>query len=163
MHARWTFAPGTGALHVTAWLLAALLAGCGPRTPAAHPHAGLNTLGQHAFDQRGLDQPGRNSIQWHGVLGCADCDGIDTELVLQRVDAVREYRLSETYLAGDQGARFVDHGHWRRHADLLQLQGDNGSLRVFALLDDGGLQPRDGRGQPLAPRDGDVLEPVAAR
>ncbi len=95
------------------------------------------------------------------MLGCADCDGIQTQLLLQNgVATGSEFHLTEIYLAHGQDARFDDHGHWRRQADLLQLQGDSGSLRVYAVLPDGRLQPRDGHGMALSPETGDTLQLV---
>jgi uncharacterized lipoprotein NlpE involved in copper resistance len=99
-------------------------------------------------------------LQWRGLLGCADCDGIQTRLLLHHGATGREFQLTEIYLAHGQGARFDDHGHWQRQADLLQLQGDSGSLRVYALLKDGGLQPRDGHGAVLSPETDETLQLV---
>lgn len=101
-------------------------------------------------------------IEWRATLPCADCDGIDTQLVLQRGGTVSQYTLTETYLAAGQGARFVDHGRWQRQLDMLQLQGDSGSQHMYALLPDGRLQPRDRHGQRLSPRADDWLVPVAS-
>jgi hypothetical protein len=135
-------------LPACAGLLVAALAGCGgPSPPVA-----IEPLQQLA------DSDGR--IEWHGTLACADCDGIDTQLVLLRTGSVRDYRLTEMFLVAGQGARFVEHGHWQRQADLLRLRGDHGSRRVFALLPDGRLQPRDDHGQRLPPRADDFLLPV---
>ena len=132
------------------WLLAAL-GGCGGTSPPAIDHA------------RSVQPPaGRDSrVEWRASLPCADCDGIETQLVLQRVGGVDAYRLTETYRTADQDARFIEQGHWHRQADLLRLQGDHGSRRMFALLADGRLQPRDGHGQPLPPSADEFLEPVA--
>lgn len=103
------------------------------------------------------------SIQWQGLLACADCGGIDTALSLQRSGAGRDYALTETYLTVDGNARFVETGHWQLDQGLVRLQGSDGGRRVFALLPDGRLQPRDGRGRPFPPREGDFLVPVSAR
>lgn len=130
--------------------LAAGLAACSAPSP---PSAG----DLHA--KQPLAQ-GDGRIEWRGSLACADCDGIQTQLVLQRTGRASDYRLTETYLAAGQGDRFVEHGRWRRDADLLRLQGDGGSRRTFALLADGRLQPRDGHGMALTPREDDFLEPV---
>jgi hypothetical protein len=127
-------------------LLAALLPGCERATPPAPAAA-------DAFADEG-------SIEWQGLLACADCEAIDTRLLLQRGGSHRDYVLTETYLAGPEGARFVEHGRWRRDQALLRLQGDDGSKRVYALLPDGRLQPRDGHGRALPPRDDDFLLPV---
>jgi uncharacterized lipoprotein NlpE involved in copper resistance len=123
------------------WLI---LAACGARQPPA-------------VDARFSKDA---DLQWRGLLGCADCDGIQTQLLLQHGASGREFHLTEIYLAHDQGARFDDHGHWQRQADLLQLQGASGSLRVYALLPDGRLQPRDGHGAALSPETDETLELV---
>lgn len=108
-------------------------------------------------------QYGDGRIQWQGWLACADCDGIRTTLLLQRNGDDRTYILTETYLASASGARFVETGTWRTEADLLRLQGNSGAARIFAVLGDGRLQPRDGRGRPFAPRQGDVLVPLTVQ
>lgn len=99
-------------------------------------------------------------IQWQARLPCADCAAIDTRLVLQRDGADRDYTLTETYLATDGGARFVERGQWRREDRLLRLQGADGGRRAYALLADGSLQATDSHGRPLS--DGGVLVPVTA-
>lgn len=98
-------------------------------------------------------------IEWQGLLPCADCDGIETSLVLERTGHVRRFSLSETYLAED-GARFVEAGQWRSRRGLLELQADDGARRIYGLLPDGRLQPRDTRGRRYPDRQGEFLVPV---
>lgn len=105
---------------------------------------------------------GDGSLGWRGVLGCADCDGIDTSLALSRMGEQRDYFLVETYLTQAGGERFVDQGIWRPQDGLIRLQSADGSQRVYAVQNDGRLQPRDGRGRRFARRDGDFLTPIAA-
>lgn len=107
-----------------------------------------------------LDADGR--IEWQAVLACADCDGIETALVLNRSGDQRDYTLTETFLADDGGDRFVEQGMWLREDELIRLQSAGKGLRVFALLPDGRLEPRDHRGRRFAPRPGDALMPVSA-
>jgi hypothetical protein len=128
-------------------LLPVLLAGCqrGPSTGAAH--ASLPVDG--------------GSIEWQGRRACADCRGIATRLVLAQGDDRREYELTETFFTEGGDTRFAEHGRWRRQAALLQLQGDTGSRRAFALLPDGRLQPSDGHGEPLSLDEDALLVPVA--
>lgn len=98
-------------------------------------------------------------IEWQGLLPCADCDGIQTSLVLERAGNARRFSLTEIYL-GEDGARFVESGQWRSGQGLLDLQADGGARRVYGLLPDGRLQPRDTRGGRYADREGDFLVPV---
>jgi copper homeostasis protein (lipoprotein) len=135
------------ARHACGWLLMAL-AGCGGSPPDAPALRGLS------------DRDGQ--LEWRAMLPCADCDGIASQLVLRRAGAVSAYTLTETYLIGDQGARFIERGQWRQQRDLLRLRGEGGSERVYALLADGRLQQRDAHGQPLRlPRAADTLDPVS--
>lgn len=128
-------------------VLACLLAGCEPaRGPVEAP---LPHIGQ---------ADGR--AQWRGMLACADCEGIETLLVLERQRDVRRYDLVETFLAGPEGARFAESGQWRLDDGMLQLQGDRGAMRRYALLPDGRLEPRDARGRPFRRRAGDFLVPA---
>ena len=105
--------------------------------------------------------PADGRIEWQGLLACADCDGIRTELVLLRTGDLRSYTLIETYLAEDGDARFSENGSWERDRELLRLRGETGGTRFYLLLSDGRLQPRDSRGQPFRQED-DFLVPVTA-
>jgi len=105
---------------------------------------------------------GDGRIAWEGALACADCEAIETQLVLERAGDVRSYTLIETFLAAGGGARFAEAGRWQRAGDLIRMQGDAGSVRAYALLPDGSLQPRDPRGRRFPDREGDVLMPVTA-
>lgn len=123
------------------------LAGCG-RAPTPAPGAALPA--------------GAGAIEWQGRRACADCDGIATRLVLREGAHGRDYDLTETYSANGVAAPFAEHGRWRRTDVLLRLQGDRGSLRWYALLPDGRLQPRDAHGEALqGDSDDDLLVPVA--
>lgn len=137
-------------LPAFALLPCVLLAACdapAPRTPRAQPP----TLAA-----------GDGSIQWQGRLPCADCSAIEVHLQLQRAGARRDYILVESYRAVDGGERFLERGQWRQQQALLHLHGSDGSRRVYALLPDGRLQPRDRHGRALSPRRDDALVPVTA-
>ncbi|NZA25648.1 copper resistance protein NlpE N-terminal domain-containing protein [Luteimonas sp. SJ-92] len=100
-------------------------------------------------------------LEWRGSSSCADCDGIETVLVLQRDGQAHGYRLSETYLAAEGAARFDDAGSWEVEGAVLRMLGEGGSERRYAVLPDGRLQARDGAGRRLRSGDGEALEPVA--
>jgi copper homeostasis protein (lipoprotein) len=107
-------------------------------------------------------EQGDGRIEWSGMQPCADCEGIETTLVLARADGAQTFVLSEVYLA-DPPARFVAGGRWKRDGGLLRLDADDGARFGYAVLADGSLQPRDLRGRRLSTRDGDgVLAPVAS-
>jgi hypothetical protein len=107
-------------------------------------------------DARQRDADTGTQLQWHGTRRCVDCRGIDTRLTLSR-ETGDTYALIEIFHTRAGATRFVEHGRWQRQGSRLQLLGDTGSLRVYRLLPDGGLQPRDLQGgafasaQPLQP------------
>lgn len=101
-------------------------------------------------------EQGDGRLEWTGMQPCADCEGIDTRLVLVREGGRRSFVLTETYLAA-RPVRFVASGRWQRDTDLLQLQADDGARLTYVLLGDGSLQPRDGRGRRLPGSDADGL------
>lgn len=138
-------------------LAAAVLAFAGMATGC---DGGGDAVGNRSPAAAQLEMDGR--IEWQAVLACADCDGIETALVLNRSGDQRDYTLTETFLADDGGDRFVEQGRWLREDELIRLQSTGKGLRVFALLPDGRLEPRDHRGRRFAPRPGDALMPVAA-
>ena len=124
------------------WLL---LAGCGP-APAPLP-------GFTADAGRGL---------WQGSAACADCDGIETELMLEQQGDARVYMLVETYRGDDHVAQFIDNGRWQRQAGVLQLRGEQGSRRSYRVLADGRLRASDRHGRALPMPDDAMLMPMAA-
>jgi hypothetical protein len=106
-------------------------------------------------------EQGDGRVEWRGMLPCADCDGIETLLVLERRRDVHRYDLVETFLAESDGARFAESGQWQMEGARLSLQGEGGAIRHYALLPDGRLQPRDARGRAFRLR-GDFLVPADA-
>lgn len=101
-------------------------------------------------------------LDWAGMQPCADCDGIETHLALVNEGGRRSFVLTETYLAA-RPVRFVENGQWQREGELLLLTSRNDARLAYAVLEDGRLQPRDGRGRRLPGNDGDgLLNPVSA-
>jgi hypothetical protein len=102
-----------------------------------------------------------NAAAWQGVLACADCDGIDTRLRLQRGNGVAsQYELVEAYLDGEGAEYFREQGRWRRDGRMLRLQPDTGGERLYAVDGAGNLVVVDRRGHAAGP--GRVLSPVQA-
>ncbi len=92
---------------------------------------------------------------YEGVLPCADCQGIRTELTL--FDGDFTYRLVETYLGTPDGDRTVESdGRWsllrpdRRDPEvaIYQLRPDEpGDVRNFLVVDDQQIRQLDGNGE----------------
>lgn len=109
-------------------------------------------------------------LAWEGVLACADCEGIETRLVLDREgddrilgsgSAQPRYELLETFRADDGGERYREQGQWQREGRLLRLQADAGGERVFVIERDGQLSLRDANGD-APPGAARLLAPVTA-
>ena len=113
------------------------------------------------------DAPGEataaGELEWRGVMPCADCEAIDTRLVLERRGGVQQYALVEVYVALDGSMSFEETGEWRMEHAVLSLESEGGGLRRFGLVHGGALQPRDRRGHPLPGREATLLLPVEAR
>ena len=129
-------------------LLAAALAGCG-REPPQDPPADARADG----DTPALAEDFERT--WLGVLPCADCDGIQTRLVLRGEDGARRYLLEETYLGVEGDNAFVQEGEWTE--ETLSLEGvdtpvyrldpQGPASRWFWIQPDGGLEMLEGRGR----------------
>lgn len=140
----------TGAFHRWSILLLPLLAlaGC----------SGDSSAPRNATAAPGFDSPDAE-LSWQGVLACADCDGIDTRLRLERGNGVvSQYELVEAFLDGDDAEYFREAGRWRRDGRILRLQSTSGSERLFAIDGAGNLVIVDRAGQAAGPDR--VLTPV---
>jgi copper homeostasis protein (lipoprotein) len=91
---------------------------------------------------------------WLGVLPCADCDGIQTRLVLRGENGARRYLLEETYLGAEGDNAFVQEGEWVE--ETVPLEGvdttvyrldPQGPGRWFWLQPDGGLEMLEAEGR----------------
>ncbi|WP_036171234.1 copper resistance protein NlpE N-terminal domain-containing protein [Noviluteimonas dokdonensis] len=98
-------------------------------------------------------------LSWQGVVACADCDGIDTRLRLQRGNGVvAQYELVEAFLDGEGAEYFHEEGRWRRDGRILRLQATSGGERLYAIDGTGNLVVVDRRGDAAGP--GHVLTPA---
>lgn len=121
---------------IAVFAVLSLLAACG-RDGAPAGDADLPPVGR----------PGSQIAVWQGLLACADCDGIEVRLVLERDGAPGRYRLTEVYLAGEASERFEEQGRWWRDGRVLRLRSEHGGERVLALEPDGALSLRDRSGR----------------
>ena len=101
------------------------------------------------------------AAEWRGRLPCADCEAIDTRLVLEQRDGHRSYRLVEVDVAVDGSQSFDEAGEWRLDDRLLSLEAGTGGLRRYALVQGGALQVRDPGGRVFPGREHDLLLPAA--
>lgn len=100
------------------------------------------------------------TAEWRGTLPCADCEGIDTRLLLEQRDGERLYELVEVFVAADGDTRFDEAGHWSVDGVLLSLEPGEGGTRHYGLVRGGALQVRDARGRVYPGREHDLLLPA---
>jgi len=84
---------------------------------------------------------------WAGLLPCADCQGIDTRLVLRTEDGKRNYMLTETYLGGTGKTSFNRAGTWTElqasaggDAQVTYVLDPDKAAQHYALQPDGALE-----------------------
>jgi copper homeostasis protein (lipoprotein) len=94
---------------------------------------------------------------WRGVLPCADCEGIETSLYLEKDGT---WVMNERY----QGAKrepssFGSYGTWARTAEKLVLTDSNGEKSYYRAKGDK-LEMLDREGNPIVSTLNYTLEPV---
>lgn len=85
---------------------------------------------------------------YEGVLPCADCRGIRTELTLFEDDST--YKLVEIYLGTPEGDRTVEsEGTWTlRRPAIYQLHpGNAGEVRRYLIVDERRIRQLGGEGR----------------
>lgn len=66
---------------------------------------------------------------WRGVLPCADCEGIETSLFLEKDGT---WVMNERYLgAREEPSSFASYGTWARTADKLVLTDSKGEKHII--------------------------------
>ena len=111
--------------------------------------------------------PARAVASYRGVLPCADCSGIRTELTLFENDA---YRLEQTYLGTRDGDRtFTSEGLWRTQrgtaadpgATVYRLEpAGTDEPQSFLVLDEQRIEQLDREGRRIESRLDYVLTKV---
>ena len=80
-----------------------------------------------------------------GVLPCADCEGIETTLILQKDET---YKLETRYQGKDQNEPSVTEGKWTLGDDRIQLRGIEDAPDSY-LIEDGYLVQLDMEGKKI--------------
>ncbi len=96
---------------------------------------------------------------WRGVLPCADCEGIETSLFLEKDGT---WVMNERYQGvREEPSSFASYGTWARTADKLVLTDSNGEKSYYRAKGDA-LEMLDREGNPVASPLNYTLEPVTA-
>jgi len=131
---------------VAAWALVALI-GCNHRTDA------------EALQPTQVAELKPMQQSWRGVLPCADCEGIETSLFLEKDGT---WVMNSHYLGTSQkNASFASYGTWARTADKLVLTDNQGEKSYFHAKGEA-LEMLDRDGNPITSQFNYTLEPVSA-
>ncbi|EJM0810102.1 envelope stress response activation lipoprotein NlpE [Escherichia albertii] len=94
---------------------------------------------------------------WRGVLPCADCEGIETSLFLEKDGT---WVMNERYLgAREEPSSFASYGTWARTADKLVLTDSKGEKSYYRVRGDA-LEMLDREGNPIESQFNYTLEPT---
>lgn len=96
---------------------------------------------------------------WRGVLPCADCEGIETSLFLEKDGT---WVMNERYQGvSREPSSFGSYGTWARTADKLVLTDSQGEKSYYRAKGDK-LEMLDREGNPIESTLNYTLEPVKA-
>ncbi|MWL75254.1 copper homeostasis/adhesion lipoprotein NlpE, partial [Escherichia coli] len=95
---------------------------------------------------------------WRGVLPCADCEGIETSLFLEKDGT---WVMNQRYQGAKEPATFASYGNWARTAEKLVLTDNEGEKHYFRAKGEG-LEMLDTEGNPIESQFNYTLQPVKA-
>ncbi|HFU1237686.1 TPA: envelope stress response activation lipoprotein NlpE [Citrobacter braakii] len=96
---------------------------------------------------------------WRGILPCADCEGIETSLFLEKDGT---WVMNERYQGvRDEPSSFASYGTWARTADKLVLTDSKGEKSYYRAKGEA-LEMLDREGNPIESQFNYTLEPVSA-
>lgn len=95
---------------------------------------------------------------WRGILPCADCEGIETSLFLEKDGT---WVMNQDYQGGKAPSNFASYGRWARTADKLVLTDASGE-KLYFRAKGSALEMLDREGNPIRSQLNYVLQPVTA-
>ena len=96
---------------------------------------------------------------WRGILPCADCEGIETSLFLEKDGT---WVMNERYQGvRDEPSSFASYGKWARTADKLVLTDSKGEKSYYRAKGEA-LEMLDREGNPIESQFNYTLQPVSA-
>ena len=96
---------------------------------------------------------------WRGILPCADCEGIETSLFLEKDGT---WVMNERYQGvRDEPSSFASYGTWARTADKLVLTDSKGEKSYYRAKGEA-LEMLDREGNPIESQFNYTLETVCA-
>ena len=96
---------------------------------------------------------------WRGILPCADCEGIETSLFLEKDGT---WVMNERYQGvRDEPSSFASYGTWARTADKLVLTDSKGEKSYYRAKGEA-LEMLDREGNPIESQFNYTFQPVSA-
>lgn len=95
---------------------------------------------------------------WRGVLPCADCEGIETTLYLEKDGS---WVMNQRYQGAKEPSSFATYGKWARTAEKLILTDSEGEKTYFRAKGEG-MEMLDREGNPIESQFNYTLQPVSA-
>lgn len=95
---------------------------------------------------------------WRGVLPCADCEGIETTLFLEKDGT---WVMNQRYQGAKEPSSFATYGKWARTAEKLVLIDAQGEKTFFRAKGEG-MEMLDREGNPIESQFNYTLAPVNA-
>ena len=95
---------------------------------------------------------------WRGVLPCADCEGIETTLYLEKAGS---WVMNQRYQGAKEPSSFATYGKWARTAEKLILTDSEGEKTYFRAKGEG-MEMLDREGNPIESQFNYTLAPVKA-
>lgn len=95
---------------------------------------------------------------WRGVLPCADCEGIETTLYLEKDGT---WVMNQRYQGAKMPSSFASYGTWARTAEKLVLTDTAGEKIWFRAKGDT-MEMLDREGNPIHSQFNYTLKPVTA-
>jgi len=96
--------------------------------------------------------------RWRGVLPCADCEGIETSLFLEKDGT---WVMNQHYQGAKAPSTFASYGTWARTADKLVLTDTAVDKRYFRAKGEG-LEMLDMQGNTIVSQFNYTLAPITA-
>lgn len=123
-----------------------LLIGCNNRSDVRALHA------VQPIDAKAMQQ------SFQGLLPCADCEGIDTTLLLEKDGT---WVMNQRYQGAPHPSQFASWGKWARTADRLVLTDTHGEKLYFSVKGEN-LEMLDREGMPINSQLNYTLKPAHA-
>ena len=147
---------------ITALFCSLGLVACAKPTQNVETHATSTETQVTASANTDTAHNAQSSLDWagdyQGTLPCADCEGIETSLFLQKDGT---WVMNQRYQGAKEPSSFATYGTWARTAEKLVLTDTAGEKTYFRAKGEG-MEMLDREGNPIESQFNYTLAPVKA-